>query len=174
VDSLSPYSRVSCDWIHGRTPIKPEVVFEAGNRAQSANGNELLSGVSSLSLLTTAKDFLNEPLTTFWATSPATAQAAGMAGRLMAHDQSWWPETIRALMIHSASWTKWMSDQMEQCAGKNERLVFARQFGYGVPNLVRAIASAENDLFMISQSELTPYYREIKERAIKRFRPRLS
>jgi hypothetical protein len=106
--SLSPYSRVSTDWIHGRTPIKPEVVFEAGNRALSPAGNELLSGVASLSLLTTARDFLTEPLTTIWATSPATAQAAAMAATLKAHDRTWWPETIRALMIHSAEWTNWM------------------------------------------------------------------
>lgn len=161
---LSPYSRVSTDWIHARTPVKPEVVFEAGNRALSPEQNELLSGVASLSLLTTAKDFLTEPLTTFWATSPATAQAAGMAAALMAHDNSWWPETLRALMIHSAKWTNWMREQMDQCAGKNERLVFLRQFGYGVPNLHRALSSAENDLFMISQAELTPYFRDMSRK----------
>ncbi len=161
---LSPYSRVSMDWIHARTPIKPEVVFEAGNRALSPEQNELLSGVASLSLLTTAKDFLTEPLTTFWATSPATAQAAGMAATLMAYDRSWWPETVRGLLIHSAKWTNWMSTQMDQCAGKNERLVFLRQFGYGVPSLDRALASAENDLFMISQAELTPYFRELSRK----------
>jgi hypothetical protein len=157
---LSPYSRVTTDWIHGRTPIKPEVVFEAGNRALSPAQNELLSGVASLSLLTTARDFLTEPLTTFWATSPATAQAAGMAASLNAHDRSWWPETIRALMVHSALWTNWMQEQMDQCAGKTERLVLLRQFGYGVPSLGRALASAENDLFMIAQAELAPFFRE--------------
>lgn len=164
---LSPYSRVSTDWIHGRTPIKPEVVFEAGNRALSPAGNELLSGVASLSLLTTARDFLTEPLTTFWATSPATAQAAAMAASLNAHDRTWWPETIRALMIHSAEWTNWMQEQMDQCTGKTERLVLLRQFGYGVPSLGRALASAENDLFMIAQAELTPFYREKSRKADK-------
>jgi hypothetical protein len=162
VGSLSPYSRVSTDWIHSRTPIKPEVVFESGNRALSPEQNELLSGVPSLSLLTTAKDFLSEPLTTFWATSPATAQAASMAATLIAHDRSWWPETIRALMVHSASWTKHMREQLEQCGGKTEKLVYVRRFGYGVPDYGRAISSAENDLFMISQAELQPYCRELK------------
>lgn len=47
--SLSPFSRVSTDWEHSRTPIKPEIVFEAGNRALSPNESELLSGLSSLS-----------------------------------------------------------------------------------------------------------------------------
>jgi len=158
--SVSPYSRVSIDWTHGRTPIKPEIVFEAGNRALSPLRNELLSGVASLSLLTTARDFLTQPLTTFWATSVATAQASGVAANLIAHDRTWWPETIRALMIHSARWTNWMRGQLDQCAGKTERLVLLRQFGYGVPSLDRALSSAENDLFMIAQAELTPFFRE--------------
>jgi hypothetical protein len=130
----------------------------------SPGQNELLSGVPSLSLLTTAKDFLSEPLTTFWATSSATAQAASMAATLMGYDRSWWPETVRALMVHSASWTQHMRERLEQCAGKNEKLVYLRQFGYGVPDLSRAISSAENDLFMISQAELTPYFRELKHK----------
>jgi hypothetical protein len=49
----SPYSRISTDWDHSRTAIKPEIVFEAGNRALNSAGTELLSGVDSLSLLTT-------------------------------------------------------------------------------------------------------------------------
>jgi hypothetical protein len=63
-------------------------------------------------------------------------------------------------MIHSAGWTNWMREQMDQCTGKTERLVMLRQFGYGVPSLGRALASAENDLFMIAQAELTPFFRE--------------
>ncbi|MEA2600808.1 MAG: hypothetical protein QOF89_1800 [Acidobacteriota bacterium] len=73
VGDHSPYSRISTDWDHSRTPMKPEIVFEAGNRAISGSGHELLSGIDSLSLLTTARDFLDQPLATFWATSPATA-----------------------------------------------------------------------------------------------------
>ena len=85
VGDLSPYSRISTDWDQARTPIKPEIVFEAGNRAISSARTELLAGIDSLSLLTTNRDFLNEPITTFWATSPATAQAAGMAGIITAY-----------------------------------------------------------------------------------------
>ena len=158
--ALSPFSRISTDWEHSRTPVKPEIVFEAGNRALSPNETELLTGLSSLSLLTTSKDFLTEPLEAFWATSPATAQAAGMAGRLMSHDPSWWPETIRALMIHNASWTPWMITRLEEASIKADKVQLARHFGYGVPSLERSLASAENDLCMISQSEIQPYFRE--------------
>ena len=155
VGDRSPYSRISTDWDHSRTPIKPEIVFEAGNRAISLAETELLSGVDSLSLLTTNKEFLTQPLATFWATSAATAQAAGMAGAIMARHPDLWPETIRALMVHSAEWTPAMLRQFRACKGKKrECIALARQFGYGVPKLERALASAQHDLALLSQTHI--------------------
>ncbi len=166
VGDQSPYSRISTDWNHPRTPIKPEIDFEAGNRALSESGRELLSGIASLSLLTTAKDFLTQPLTTFWATSPATAQAAGMAGTLMAERPDLWPETIRALMIHSAEWTPAMRERLRVCeSSKKDCIALARQFGYGVPQLDRALASAQNDLALVAQAHIQPFQRERTENA---------
>ena len=156
---LSPYSRISTDWEHSRTPIKPELVFEAGNKALSPEQNEILSGLDSLSLLTTNRDFHDQNLATFWATSPATAQAAGMAGTLAARFPSFWPETIRALMIHSAEWTAPMLKKLDTATSKRQKIVLARHFGYGVPSLERALASAENDLVLLAQRELAPFHR---------------
>jgi hypothetical protein len=156
---LSPYSRISTDWEHSRTPIKPEVVFEAGNKAISPEQNEILSGLDSLSLLTTNQNFNDQNLATFWATSPATAQAAGMSGILMARFPGFWPETVRALMIHSAEWTGPMLRKLDATANKKQKVILARHFGYGVPSLYRALASAENDLVLLAQQELTPYQR---------------
>jgi len=70
VGDRSPYSRISTDWDHSRTPIKPEIVFEAGNR-----------------------------------------------------------------------------------------IALARHFGYGVPRLDRALASAEHDLALVSQTHIQPFKR---------------
>lgn len=160
VGDRSPYSRVSTDWDHSRTPIKPEIVFEAGNRAISPAKVELLAGVDSLSLLTTNREFLTQPLTTFWATSPATAQAAGMAAAIMARLPGLWPETVRALMIHSAEWTPAMLDRFKACRGrKKECIALAREFGYGVPRLDRALASAQHDLALLSQTHMQPFKR---------------
>lgn len=156
---LSPYSRISTDWNHSRTAIKPEIVFEAGNKAMSPSGTEILSGLDSLSVLTTHSDFTNQNLVTFWATSPATAQASGMAGAIQARHPSLWPETIRALIIHSAEWTPRMLAQLDDAATKKQKIVLARYFGYGVPSLDRALASAENDLVLLSQRELAPFQR---------------
>jgi hypothetical protein len=160
----SPYSRISTDWNHSRTAIKPEIVFEAGNKAMNSSGTEILSGVDSLSLLTTNKDFLKEALTTFWATSAATAQAAGMAAELITKHPSYWPETIRALLVHSAEWTPRMKERIRACKGtKKDAIALSRQFGYGVPSLERALASAENDLALVAQASIQPFKRSQKE-----------
>jgi hypothetical protein len=156
---LSPYSRISTDWEHSRTPIKPEIVFEAGNKALSPDQGELLSGLDSLSLLTTNRDFTNNNLETYCATSAATAQAAGMAGTLLAQFPNFWPETIRALMVHSAEWTPAMLRQLRAANTKKEKVMLARHFGYGVPSLRRAFASAQNDLVLLAEREFTPYQR---------------
>jgi hypothetical protein len=156
---LSPYSRISTDWEHSRTPIKPEIVFEAGNKAISPEQNELLSGLDSLSLLTTNRDFTRNSLETYWATSAATAQAAGMAGTLIARFPNFWLETIRALMVHSAEWTPAMLRRLQEVRTKHEKVMVARHFGYGVPSLYRALASAQNDLVLLAEREFTPYQR---------------
>ena len=38
---LSPYSRNSLAWVQGKTPVKPEIVMEAGNRAHRQMGRAL-------------------------------------------------------------------------------------------------------------------------------------
>jgi hypothetical protein len=165
VGDLSPYSRISTDWEHSRTPIKPEIVFEAGNKALSPEQTEILSGIDSLSLLTTNRDFTKESLATFWATSPATAQAAGMAGTLSARFPDLWPETIRALMVHSADWTPAMMVRLGQAKSKKEKIILARHFGYGVPSMTRALASAQNDLVLLAERSLMPFQRARKKNA---------
>ena len=64
VGDRSPYSRTSVGW-GDRLPIKPELVLEAGNRALSSAGTGFIAGVESLSLLSTAKEFIADPLTPF-------------------------------------------------------------------------------------------------------------
>jgi hypothetical protein len=110
-----------------------------------------------LSLLTTGRDVINEPLTTSWATSAATAQIAGMAARLQADNQNYWPETIRALLVHSAKWTPPMRAVFDATHQKGERLKVARRFGYGRPNLERARDSTSSSLALISQASLQPF-----------------
>jgi hypothetical protein len=153
--ALSPHSRTSTTWTQGIAPFKPELVMEAGNRAVNNTQTEILT-VGSLSLLTTGHEAAT-PLVSFDATSAATAQAARMAARLSAEHPELWPETIRALMVHSAEWTEPMQTSMNAAGGKRDRYLLIRRFGYGVPDFDRANASALNHLALVAQQEIQPF-----------------
>lgn len=157
IGTLSPYSRVSASWYRGVSPIKPELVLEAGNKGIDSADLSMVSGMDSLSLLTTSRDPLVHPLTLSWATSAATAQLTGMATAILADDPSLWPETVRALLTHSARWTPPMETALLATSQKAERLLMLRRFGYGVPSLDRALRSASNSLALVAQQEIQPF-----------------
>ena len=157
--ALSPYSSTSASWKKS-WPVKPEVLFNAGNVA--TNGSDYLS-CNDLSLLTTNFEPQKKLYSTIWATSAATAQAAYFSARLLAEYPDIWPETIRALMIHSADWTNEMRHQFcpaEDDLTKGQRRNLLRHCGYGIPNLDRAIQCANNSVNMIVQGEIQPYIKE--------------
>lgn len=160
VAQLSPYSRVSAAWHRGVSPIKPELLFEAGNRAVDPMDQSHWSGLDSLSMLTTGHRVTHEPLSTSWATSAAAAQAAGMAARLFADDPDYWPETVRALMVHGAEWTPPMLARFKALTGKTERMTLARRLGYGRPDLDRARRSRAADLALVSQASIQPFRKD--------------
>jgi len=159
VGELSPYSRTSCDWPNSTTPIKPELVFEAGNRAVTTLEDQVSDAMPSLSLVSTGKGGRSDAIVPFHATSAATAQAARMAAQISAQYPEFWPETVRALMVHSARWTNPMAAEVGNASGMTERSALRRKFGYGQPDLPRALASASNDLALLSQAHIQPYDR---------------
>lgn len=153
---LSPYTRTSVMWPQSKAPFKPEIVMEAGNRAVSPDRRDVLS-VDSLGLLSTGSDTDRQPLTPFVATSAAAAQAARLAARLVAAHPEYWPETIRALIIHSAEWTDLMKASLRSAGNKRAAYALLRRFGYGVPTFERASASTRNHLALIAQNEIRPF-----------------
>jgi hypothetical protein len=157
---LSPYSRNSLAWVQGKSPVKPEIVMEAGNRARSPNGQSLVS-CSSLELLTTGSEVDRLPIVNFAATSAATALAARLAARLNADHPDYWPETIRALMVHSAEWTEPMWQRLRATDSLREKQRLARCFGYGVPSYKRATASAKEHLALVAQQAIQPYKKKV-------------
>ncbi|MEL6825530.1 MAG: S8 family peptidase [Pseudomonadota bacterium] len=153
---LSPFSRTSFLWNERKSPTKPDLVFEAGNRAVSPAQSEAVAGLPSLSLLSTGPDIAVAPFEPFWATSAAAAQAARMATQISAAHPEYWPETVRALMIHSAYWTEPMLVDINK-SNKTQRAILFRRYGYGVPNLERALGSAQNNLAIVAQREIQPF-----------------
>ncbi len=93
-----------------------------------------------------------------WATSGATAQAARLAGAITAEYPDFWPETVRALLVHSAEWTSTMRANLRGSGDrKRARLRLARRYGFGVPSLERAVRSANDALTLVAQATISPF-----------------
>ena len=154
---LSPHSATSCLWTSKESrhwPLKPDVVFEGGNVAADADGNR--QERDSLCLLTTNSDIQRRLFAPFWATSAATALAAKMAAHIQAEYPEFWPETVRALMVHSAKWTPEMLRGVKN-GNKGHIAHVLRRFGHGQPDLARALASARSRATLICQDSLQPF-----------------
>ncbi|UTV98797.1 S8 family peptidase [Marinomonas rhizomae] len=152
---LSPYSTTSVTWINSM-PIKPEVVFEGGNMGVD---DYSATSMSSLQLLSTHYEFNLRLFSTFNATSAATALAAKFAADISALYPEYWPETVRGLIVHSADWSDAMVNQFSYAnRTKRQRAQhLVRCVGYGVPNISKALWSANNSLVMIVEDELQPF-----------------
>lgn len=154
---ISPYSSTSYTW-DSKWPIKPEILLDGGNMV--SNGQDYLS-CPPLSLLTTDSQPLKYQFATIWGTSAATAQAAWMAAQLYAEYPGIWPETVRALIIHSARWTDKMRNLYniddKKTKGRRDLL---RICGYGIPDLSRAIQCYNNSVNMVIQGELQPFSKQ--------------
>jgi len=151
---LSPCSSTSMTW-QRPWPTKPDVVFEGGNMAiDPVDGNA--DYVDSLQLLSTHFQHAVKPFVTTGDTSAATALATRMAAILMAQYPDYWPETIRALIVHSAEWTEKMRERF-RLQKKRDYENLLRYAGYGVPDLNRALWSAENTVTLIAQDSLQPF-----------------
>jgi hypothetical protein len=156
---LSPFSTTSVTW-QKFWPLKPDVVFEGGNVAIDAIGPVTMG---SLSLLTAHHQLTSRLLTTTNATSAATALCCRMSAQIMTQYPEFWPETVRALIVHSAEWTEQMRvDFLDPKKRSGDYAHLIRHCGFGVPDLERALWSAANSLTLIVQGELQPFMREDK------------
>lgn len=154
---LAPHSATTCLWTSEESrqwPLKPDVVFEGGNVAANEAGEP--DAHDSLSLLSTNAQFQSRHFAPFGDTSAATALAARMAAQIQATYPHFWPETVRALMIHSADWTDEMKRGVKlHKKGDVENII--QRFGHGVPNLARALASVRSRATLICQDSLQPF-----------------
>lgn len=158
---LSPFSKTSTSW-DSNWPIKPEVVFEGGNLLVNEDGSLELH--HDLKLLTLSRHPLNSCFTTINATSAATAFAGHFIAKIREVYPNAWSETLRALMIHSASWTPEMIEQFEiDTAKASDKAKLLRTVGYGIPNLQKAIECKTNYLTFISEQIIKPYKKEGKK-----------
>lgn len=151
----SPFTTTSATWDKA-WPLKPDVVFEGGNVSRGGN---FVGTQPSLNLLTTHHKPHERLFTTSNATSAASALCSRMAAQLMVAYPQLRPETIRALIVHSAEWTDAMR-QMYPLLTKKDYVYLIRHCGWGVPNLERARWSLANSLTLIIESALHPYRKD--------------
>jgi Subtilase family len=152
---LSPYSSTSLIW-EKMWPIKPDVVFEGGNLLKAPDN--FITTHEDLELLSTSKSFNIKPFDTLNATSAAAAQAAWFAAKIAYEYPDAWPETLRGLMIHSANWNEAMLKQMNVRAGKRgDFRNLLKVFGFGIPELNRALYSQESALTFIAEEIIQPF-----------------
>lgn len=126
-------------------PIKPDLVLEGGNIALST----LIADpdAETLVTLTTGHRHLTKPLSWISMTSEAAARAARMAVDVWKENPELRPETVRGLLVHSASWTSAMREQFG-----DPDLFHA--CGYGVPDVSFAKACASNRATVIVEDSI--------------------
>ncbi|MFB3785221.1 MAG: S8 family peptidase [bacterium] len=152
---LSPFSSTSVVW-DNKWPIKPEIVLEGGNAATDPGG--FCTVCDDLSLLTTSYLPAQRSFHIMNGTSAACAQAAWMAAQIQATYPNAWPETIRALLVHSAQWTETLKRQfLDDETKKTCFTKLLRTCGYGVPNLQQALYCGKHYLTLITQEEIQPF-----------------
>jgi hypothetical protein len=151
---LCPRSRTSVIW-EPQWPIRPDVLFEGGNLA--CDGQETES-IDDLCLLTTYFRPNFRMFDSMSDTSCATALASYMAARIMSEHPTYNPETVRALIVHSAEWTPAMLDRFKSTSYKTAKRNLVRRYGYGVPDLERALQSAKNDLTLVIEEQIQPFH----------------
>lgn len=154
---MAPSNSTSTFW-DNEWAVKPDIVLEGGNSA--VQDGDIIDP-PSLKLLTTNNDYRATYLRSFGDTSGATALASRMAALIRTEYPELWPETIRGLLIHSADWNDVMlqGENYENLEKAKKRSII-RTFGYGVPNLKKALYSARNALNLISEEYIQPFKKE--------------
>lgn len=148
---VSPFSRTSRLW-DNNMPIKPEILMEGGNAYWDGEG---FSWHDDLMLVTASSREI-APFNAFNATSAATALAGRLAGAIKYHNPELSALSIRALMVHSASWTEAMK-QMCMDNGQLNKDLLVHTCGYGVPDWGKATATHESYVTFVAEEELHPF-----------------
>ncbi len=152
---LSPFTTTSQTWEENKWPVKPELVLEGGNLAVDSTG--FCTEPDDFKILSTYYHPQDQYFYPFNMTSAAAAQLARMTGIIQAENSGFWPETVRALLVHSAEWPEPLKRQFVDQDSKTALKRLLSICGYGVPNLERALHSMQNSLTLISQATIRPF-----------------
>lgn len=156
---LSPHSSTSLLFGDRPWPAKPDILMEGGNVLH--DGGSLFEDDLSTLTVRTAGHHNDQVLANANATSAATAQAARLGALVMANYPAYWPETVRALLVHGAEWTPVMREQINSEYKKNKNLTarhrMLRRYGWGVPTEENVLHSSNQAVTIVVQDEFTPF-----------------
>jgi hypothetical protein len=152
---VSPHSRTGVIAGGSQWPIKPDICMEGGNVLTDRAG-DFHDSHPLLSLRTTDRRD-DAALASANATSAAAAQASRLAALAMATYPSYWPETIRGLLTHSAEWTPAMRAEITAQPAKKQRRLLLKRFGWGVPDEAGVLSSSLDAVTMVVQDEFVPF-----------------
>lgn len=155
--AMSPCSTTSLVWWRS-WPFKPDVVAEGGNG--SLDQGQPLVGPESLRLLTTNFDMTKALLTETGDTSAAAAEVARLCAHLSTRYPDYWPETIRALVVHGARYTPAMRALLPLNPVRLDKEGILRRFGHGAVNADGALNSRAWRPTLVLQETLHPYKSE--------------
>jgi len=154
---LSPHSRTSLPFGVRPWPIKPDIVMEGGNVLH--DGASMFEPSHAALSLRTTGHANDQALAAANATSAATAQAARLAALVMATYPEYWPETVRALLVHAAEWTPVMRKKLDVARqrGLQAQQLLLRRYGWGAPTEERVLFSSDQAVTLVVQDQFTPF-----------------
>jgi hypothetical protein len=163
VGDMSPCNSTSLIWKR-EWPNKPDLVLEGGNSALDPSTG-MPDTLESLQLLTTKRRVDSRLVCRSGDTSAATACAARMGALVFAEYPALWPEAVRGILIHSARWTPAMEENFHDMTPWQRIENRLRCYGWGVPDLDRALYSLRHRATLVIQQEIQPF--RIAESAAK-------
>lgn len=152
---MSPCNSTSLIW-RREWPNKPDLVLEGGNMAWDPS-TRMPDRLESLQLLTTKRRVDSRLLCRAGDTSAATASGARMGALVWADYPDLWPETVRALLVHSGRWTPAMERNFHDQTRRRRVESLLRCYGWGVPDLDRALYSLRNQTTLVTQQIIQPF-----------------
>lgn len=93
-------------------------------------------------------------------TSAAAAEVARLGGHIAAKYPDYWPETLRALIVHGSRYTAEMRAGMPLMPTRNQKEYLVRRFGFGAINHTNSLASTRTKPVMVIEGTLQPYRRD--------------
>ncbi len=164
--ALAPSSRTSVNWSRS-WPHKPDVVAEGGNGCLDAGmAQSVVVGPADVRVLTTSHDPATSLLAESGDTSAATAEVARVCSHLRHRYPAYWPETIRALVVHGAEYTRAMRSGLSIVPTQLEREALVGRYGYGRVVLDTSMNSAPRRPTIVLQETIVPYVRSGSSRRL--------